>query len=86
MDLCAYTAFLQASQAFCTMTSPKTVYDQNSDRDKLNFLVALLRFALPLAPQIKCMCNTPNIEEILKRAGVLFWKKTKKAGKSQQNN
>ena len=34
----------------------------------------------PLAPQMKCTCTTPNISEILKRAGILFWKKTRKAG------
>ena len=39
-----------------------------------------LKTSFPVAPQIKCMCNTPNIEEILKTAGILFWKKTRKAG------
>jgi hypothetical protein len=39
-----------------------------------------LKTDFPLTPQIKCMCNTPNIEEILQRAGILFWKKTRKAG------
>ena len=34
-----------------------------------------------LRPQMKCMCNTPNIEEILSgMAGILFWKKTRKSG------
>jgi hypothetical protein len=41
-----------------------------------------LKTNFPLAPQMKCMCNTPNIEEILVNtyAGILFWKKTKKVG------
>ena len=35
----------------------------------------------PLAPQMKCSINTPNIEEILNGlAGIIFWKKTKKVG------
>jgi len=35
----------------------------------------------PLQPQMKCMINTPKIEEILcGLAGIIFWKKTKKSG------
>jgi len=34
-----------------------------------------------LAPQMKCMINTPNIERILSGcAGIIFWKKTRKHG------
>lgn len=63
------------SLGFIALTSREC--DRSLDRAGVD-----LKTDFPLAPQIKCMCNTPNIEEILKRAGILFWKKTRKAGKN----
>ena len=58
---------------FIALTSREC--DRSLDRAGID-----LRTDFPLPPQIKNMCNTPNVEEILKRAGILFWKKTRKAG------
>jgi hypothetical protein len=41
-----------------------------------------LKTTFPLAPQIKCSQNTPDIEHILNgtNASIIFWKKVRKSG------
>jgi len=39
-----------------------------------------IKTSFPLTPQVKCTSTVPNIKEILDKAGILFWKRTKKAG------